>query len=62
MEYRRATVLKVDVASGASRVFTFGLRNSTGLHWEPHSGKLWAIVNERDVIGADFMDNYLTAV
>lgn len=62
VEYRRATVLEVDAATGASRVFASGLRNPTGLQWEPKSGKLWAIVNERDEIGADLVPDYLTSV
>ena len=62
VEYRRATVLEVDVATGASRVFASGLRNPTGLQWEPQTGKLWTIVNERDEIGADLVPDYLTSV
>jgi glucose/arabinose dehydrogenase len=62
VEYRRAAILEVDVATGASRVFATGLRNPTGLQWEPRSGKLWAIVNERDEIGADLVPDYMTAV
>ncbi len=62
VEYRRATVLEVDVASGASRIFAAGLRNPTGIQWEPETGKLWAIVNERDEIGADLVPDYLTSV
>ena len=45
VEYRRADVLEVDVASGASRIYASGLRNPTGLQWEPQTGKLWAIAN-----------------
>jgi len=62
VEYRRATVLEVDVATGASRIYASGLRNPTGLQWEPTTGKLWAIVNERDEIGADLVPDYLTSV
>jgi glucose/arabinose dehydrogenase len=62
VEYRRAAVLEVDVNSGASRIFASGLRNPTGLDWEPQSGKLWAIVNERDEIGPDLVPDYLTSV
>jgi len=62
VEYRRAAVLEVDVATGASRVFASGLRNPTGLQWEPQTGTLWAIVNERDEIGADLVPDYLTSV
>lgn len=62
VEYRRAAVLEVDAATGASRVFASGIRNPTGLQWEPRSGKLWAIANERDEIGADLVPDYLTSV
>lgn len=62
IEYRRAAVLEVDVASGASRVYASGLRNPTGLGWEPQTGALWAIVNERDEIGTDLVPDYLTSV
>lgn len=62
VEYRRATVLEVDVATGGSRIYASGLRNPTGLQWEPTTGKLWAIVNERDEIGPDLVPDYLTSV
>ena len=62
VEYRRAAVLEVDVATRGSRVYASGLRNPTGLQWEPQTGKLWAIVNERDEIGADLVPDYMTAV
>ncbi|MGV8961351.1 MAG: PQQ-dependent sugar dehydrogenase [Stenotrophomonas sp.] len=62
VEYRRANVLEVDVASGGSRIYAAGLRNPTGLQWEPQTGKLWTIVNERDEIGADLVPDYLTSV
>lgn len=61
-EYRRAAILEVDAASGASRIYASGLRNPTGLQWEPQSGRLWAIVNERDEIGSDLVPDYMTAV
>lgn len=61
-EYRRAAIHEVDIATGASRIFASGLRNPTGLQWEPSTGKLWAIVNERDEIGADLVPDYLTSV
>ncbi|MCI3206386.1 MULTISPECIES: sorbosone dehydrogenase family protein [Pandoraea] len=62
VEYRRANVLEVDVRTGASRVYASGIRNPTGLQWEPATGKLWAVVNERDEIGADLVPDYLTSV
>jgi glucose/arabinose dehydrogenase len=62
VEYRRAAVLEVDVATGGSRIYASGLRNPTGLQWEPTTGKLWTIVNERDEIGPDLVPDYLTSV
>jgi len=62
VEYRRAVVLEVDVASRGSRIYASGIRNPTGLGWEPVTGKLWAIANERDEIGADLVPDYLTSV
>ncbi len=62
IEYRRAVVLEVDVASRGSRIYASGVRNPTGLGWEPQSGKLWAIANERDEIGADLVPDYMTSV
>lgn len=62
VEYRRAAVLEVDVASRGSRIYASGIRNPTGLQWEPKTGTLWAIANERDEIGADLVPDYLTSV
>ncbi|MGO4502518.1 MULTISPECIES: PQQ-dependent sugar dehydrogenase [unclassified Dyella] len=62
VEYRRADILEVEVASGASRIYASGIRNPTGLQWDPQTGKLWAIANERDEIGADLVPDYLTSV
>ncbi|WP_297200345.1 sorbosone dehydrogenase family protein [uncultured Pluralibacter sp.] len=62
VEYRRANVLEVDVATGASRIYASGLRNPSGLAINPQSGRLWAVVNERDEIGADLVPDYMTAV
>ncbi len=61
-EYERAAIWEVDVASGAHRIFASGVRNPTGLQWEPETGKLWAIANERDEIGPDLVPDYLTSV
>lgn len=62
VEYRRAAVLEVDVATGGSRIYASGIRNPTGLHWQPQTGTLWAIANERDELGADLVPDYLTSV
>jgi glucose/arabinose dehydrogenase len=61
-EYERAAIWEVDRASGAHGIFASGIRNPTGLQWEPETGKLWAIANERDEIGPDLVPDYLTSV
>ncbi|MDO8412538.1 MAG: sorbosone dehydrogenase family protein [Gallionellaceae bacterium] len=61
-EERRAAILEINLADGSSRVFASGLRNPNGLGWEPHSGALWTVVNERDELGNDLVPDYLTSV
>jgi glucose/arabinose dehydrogenase len=61
-EYERAAIWEVDRATGAHRIYASGLRNPTGLQWEPVTGKLWAVANERDEIGPDLVPDYLTSV
>ncbi len=62
VEAERAAIWEVDIASGAHRVFASGLRNPNGLAWEPASGALWTVVNERDELGSDLVPDYLTSV
>ena len=61
-EERRAAILEIDPATGASRVFASGLRNPNGMDWQPRSGALWTAVNERDEIGNDLVPDYMTSV
>lgn len=61
-EDRRAAILEVDLATGATRVFATGLRNPNGMGWEPTTNTLWTVVNERDEIGNDLVPDYLTSV
>jgi glucose/arabinose dehydrogenase len=62
VETNRAAVLEVDRASGQSRVFASGLRNPNGPSWQPQSGALWVVVNERDELGNDLVPDYMTSV
>jgi glucose/arabinose dehydrogenase len=61
-EEGRAAVWEVDPRSGRYRIFASGLRNPNGLAWEPQTGVLWTVVNERDGLGSDLVPDYLTAV
>jgi glucose/arabinose dehydrogenase len=62
VEAERAAIWEVDIRSGAHRIFASGLRNPNGLAWEPHSGALWTVVNERDELGSDLVPDYMTSV
>jgi glucose/arabinose dehydrogenase/uncharacterized membrane protein len=62
VELNRADILEVDRASGAYRIFASGLRNPNGLQFEPQTGTLWAVVNERDELGPNLVPDYLTSV
>jgi glucose/arabinose dehydrogenase len=61
-ERGRAAIYELDLASGKSRIFAGGLRNPVGLAWEPHTGALWTVVNERDGLGDETPPDYLTSV
>jgi glucose/arabinose dehydrogenase len=52
----------LDIASGKSRIYASGLRNANGMAFEPKTGKLWTVVNERDEIGDNVPPDYLTSV
>ena len=62
VEQGRACIYELDLASGTSRVFASGLRNPVGLAWEPTTGALWTVVNERDGLGDETPPDYLTSV
>jgi glucose/arabinose dehydrogenase len=61
-ELDRAAIWEIDRATGARRLFATGLRNPNGLNFEPQSGALWAVINERDELGPDLVPDYLTSV
>jgi glucose/arabinose dehydrogenase len=62
IEKGRATILELDIASGKSRIYASGLRNANGMAFEPKTGQLWTVVNERDEIGDNVPADYLTSV
>jgi glucose/arabinose dehydrogenase len=61
-EEGRAAIWEVDLASGAKRLYATGMRNPNGMAWEPRTGALWTVVNERDELGSDLVPDYLTSV
>ncbi|WP_441374429.1 PQQ-dependent sugar dehydrogenase [Acinetobacter lwoffii] len=61
-EQGRALIMEFDIASAQARPFATGLRNPNGMDWQPQSGALWTVVNERDELGNDLVPDYLTSV
>jgi len=61
-ETNRAAILQIDRATGRVQPFASGLRNPNGMAWEPQTGALWTVVNERDELGSDLVPDYLTSV
>jgi glucose/arabinose dehydrogenase len=61
-EEGRALIHELDLATGEGRTFASGLRNPVGMAWQPSTGVLWTVVNERDGLGDETPPDYLTAV
>jgi len=62
VEEGRACIFELDLVTGRSRIFAGGLRNPVGLAFEPTTGELFTVVNERDGIGDETPPDYLTSV
>ncbi len=58
----RATIQAFDADGSGQRTFASGTRNPVGMHLHPSTGRLWAVVQERDGMGNDLVPDYLTEV
>ncbi len=61
-EVRRANILEVNPDGNGEKIYAAGLRNPVGMSWNPVTGELWTVVNERDELGDDLVPDYLTSV
>jgi glucose/arabinose dehydrogenase len=61
-ETDRASIHEIDLKTGQQRIFASGLRNPNGMGWQPDTGALWTVANERDELGSDLVPDYLTSV
>lgn len=59
---RRATILECDPAAKSCSIYATGVRNATGLGFNPQRGELWATVQERDGLGDDLTPDFFTHV
>jgi glucose/arabinose dehydrogenase len=61
-EFHRADILEANPDGSGLRVYAWGIRNAVGIAVNPHTGELWASVNERDGLGDDLPPDYVTHV
>ncbi|WP_374943472.1 PQQ-dependent sugar dehydrogenase [Sphingomonas sp.] len=61
-EKYRANILQVWPEDKNWRIYAAGLRNPNGMAINPATGRLWTVVNERDMLGSDLAPDYLTQV
>jgi glucose/arabinose dehydrogenase len=61
-EVRRADILEIDPDGQNEHIYASGLRNPTGIDFQPGTGVLWSSVNERDNLGDNIVPDYLTSV
>lgn len=61
-EKDRASIFEYDFTKHGVRQFAAGMRNPNGMDWNPRTGDLWTVVNERDMLGSDLVPDYLTDV
>jgi glucose/arabinose dehydrogenase len=61
-EEGRAAIYEYDFTKHSSRQFAGGMRNPNGMDFNPRTGELWTVVNERDMLGSDLVPDYLTSV
>jgi glucose/arabinose dehydrogenase len=59
---RPANILEINPDGSGERIFAAGIRNPVGMGWQPETGRLWTVVNERDGLGDDLIPDYITAV
>lgn len=58
----RATIQKYYLDDGRMETFASGLRNPVGMDFNPETGALYTVVNERDGYGDGLVPDYLTEV
>jgi glucose/arabinose dehydrogenase len=58
----KASIQRFDPDGSNQMTFASGMRNPTTLAFHPHTGELWALVQERDGLGDRLPSDYLTHV
>src|SRR5215467_6783776 len=58
----KATIQRFDADGSNQTTYAAGMRNPTALAFDPDTGELWALVQERDGLGDNLPSDYLTHV
>ena len=58
----KITIQSFSASGGNQKTVASGMRNPCGLAIHPETGKLWAVVQERDGLGDSLVPDYLTEV
>jgi glucose/arabinose dehydrogenase len=61
-EPMRAAIIEYNPDGTGKRIIASGTRNPIGLAFNPTTGKLWAAVQERDLLGDDLVPDYVTEI
>lgn len=62
VEDRRAAIWEFNPDGSGARLYATGLRNPIGIEFAPDTHELWAVVNERDMLGDNLVPDYITHV
>ncbi|MGF1540376.1 MAG: PQQ-dependent sugar dehydrogenase [Pleurocapsa sp.] len=58
----RASIQVMNLDGSERSTYAYGLRNPVGLDFHPVTGKLYATINERDLLGDDLVPDYFTQI
>ena len=61
-DHRRAAVMQFQLDGTGGRLFASGLRNSVGVAFNPATGELWGVNNDRDNLGDDLPPEHLNII
>lgn len=61
-EARRANILVTNLDGSDEQIYATGLRNPAGIDFQPGTGVLYTVVNERDALGDNLVPDYFTSV
>lgn len=61
-DHRRAAVMQFQPDGSGGRLFASGLRNSVGVAFNPATGELWGVNNDRDNLGDDLPPEHLNII